>query len=184
MEYLRSKDCKKLPRKWEYLCTYSLLTEDPDNIFEITPGVRQGGPKSPCLYNMDYVMRILIEKAKRAGVKFIKLKYSIDSCATIPKSLVGLGNYGDCTFDWFGYADDVVLAFADNESLANGLKLLNETFSRFLLTINCSKTKTMILNHHEENYPESITSLNGIIIVNVKVFLYLGSQIHYNQPSA
>ena len=168
-----------------YKYTTTALAEDPDNIFEITSGVRQGGPESPCLYNlyMDYVMRIFIEKAKRAGVKFIKLKYSIESCATMPKSLVGLGNYGDCIFDWIGYADDVVLAFADNESLAKGLNLLNETFRRFHLTINCSKTKTMILNHHAENYPETITSLNDIVIGNVKVFLYLGSQIHYNQPS-
>ena len=35
-------------------------------------------------------MRIFIEKPKRAGMKFIKLKYSIESCATIPKSLVVL----------------------------------------------------------------------------------------------
>ena len=159
-----------------YMHTTTALAEDPDNIFEITSGVRQGGPESPCLYNlyMGYVMRIFIEKAKRAGVKFMKLKYSIYSSATIPKSLIGLGNYGDCIFD-------VVLAFAADESLTKGLNLLNETFKRFHLTINCSKTKTMILNHRED--PDTITSLNDIIIGNLKAFFYLGSRIHYNQPS-
>ena len=28
--------------------------------------------------------------------------------------ILGLGNYGDCIFDWIGYVDDVVLAFVDN----------------------------------------------------------------------
>ena len=41
----------------------------------------------------------------------------------------------------------------------------------------------MLLNHHGGNYSETITSLNDTVIDNVKVFLYLGSQIHYNQPS-
>ena len=168
-----------------YKYTTTALAEDPDNIFEITSGVRQGGPESPCLYNlyMDYVMRIFIENAKKAGVKFIKLKYSIDSRATVPKPQLGLGNYGDFIFDWIGYADDVVLAFASIESLKNGLNILNETFRRFHLTINCSKTKSMILNHHGENYPETIASLNDFAIENIKTFLYLGSQIHYNQPT-
>ena len=61
---------------------------------------------------MDYVMRIFIENAKKAGVKFIKLKYSIDSRVTVPKPQLGLGNYSDFIFDWVGYADGVVLAFA------------------------------------------------------------------------
>ena len=59
-----------------YKYTTTALAEDSDNIFEIASGVRQGDPESPCLYNlyMDYVMRIFIENAKKAGVKFIKLK--------------------------------------------------------------------------------------------------------------
>ena len=64
---------------------------------------------------MDYV--IYIENTKKAGVKFIKLQYRIESLATVPKLQLGLGNYGDFIFDWIGYADDVVLAFASIESL-------------------------------------------------------------------
>ena len=115
-------------------------------------------------------MRIFIEKANKAGVKFIKLKYSIESLATVLKPQLGLGNYGDFIFDWIGYADDIVLAFANIESLTNGLNLLNETFRRFHLTINYSKTKSMILNHHRENYPDTITSLNQIKIKSNSFF--------------
>ena len=90
-------------------------------------------------------------------MKFIKLKYSIELLATVPKPQLGLGDF---IFDWIGYADDVVLAFASIESLKNVLNLFNETFQRFHLTINVSKTKSMILNHHGENYPIiTITSL-------------------------
>ena len=43
-----------------YSYTTTALTETPNGMFELTVGVRQGGPESPMLYNlyMDFVMRI------------------------------------------------------------------------------------------------------------------------------
>ena len=55
-----------------------------------------------------------------------------------------LGSYGMFTFDWIGYADDLVIAFYDAFNLQRGLTLLDEIFTRFQLSINVSKTKTMI----------------------------------------
>ena len=68
------------------------------------------------------------------------------------------------------------------------LVLLNETFIRFHLQINVSKTKTIIVNYKcisrdEEMYPESITSLNGKAVENVKIFRYFGDDIKFNEPS-
>jgi len=53
------------------------------NTFELTSGVRQGGPESPLLYNlyMDFVMRVYLQKCKQEGVNFIKLKYKIPEIA-------------------------------------------------------------------------------------------------------
>ena len=67
--------------------------------------------------------------------------------------------------------------------------LLDETFRRFHLQINASKTKTMILNFKcfmeqlctEQPYPESIVKLNDQVIENVEVFRYLGDDIRFDQ---
>jgi len=90
--------------------------------------------------------------------------------------------------DWSGYADDLELYFEDISSLQKGLNLLNETFIRFHLQINISKTKTMIINYRylnpeEETYPETIANLNGQTVENVKDFRYLGDDIKFNEPS-
>ena len=90
--------------------------------------------------------------------------------------------------DWVGYADNLNLAFQDNDNLQRGLQALHETFSRYNLTINVSKTKTMILNYQHLNtdsstYPKSIAILNNIPIENVTNFRYLGDEIKYDAPS-
>ena len=90
--------------------------------------------------------------------------------------------------DWVGYADDLNLLFEDNENLQRGLQALHETFFRYNLTINVSKTKTMILNHQYLNtdsstHPKSIASLNNPPIENVTNFRYLGDEIKYDEPS-
>ena len=68
--------------------------------------------------------------------------------------------------------------------MQNGLAVLNETFIRFGLKINCSETKSMIFNFDgpESHYPASICNLEGGIIDNVKTFIYLGASIYYNDP--
>ena len=90
--------------------------------------------------------------------------------------------------DWSGYADDFELYFNDAVNLEMGLVLLNETFIRIHLQINVSKTKRMIVNYKyirrdEETYPESITSLNGKPLKNVKIFTYFGDDIKFNESS-
>ena len=51
------------------------------------------------------------------------------------------------------------------------------------MQLNIGKTKTMILNYKEENYPSTIVDLENVNIENVKVFQYLGSYIHFNQAN-
>ena len=63
-----------------------------------------------------------------------------------------------------------------------GLQLLDETFTRYRLSINISKTKSMILNQQYESrdYPISIASLRGCPLENVKIYTYLGCEIKYD----
>ena len=39
-----------------YAYTSTSLTKNENDIFEVTLGVRQGGPESPTLYNLSWIM--------------------------------------------------------------------------------------------------------------------------------
>ena len=92
------------------------------------------------------------------------------------------------TVDWSDYADDLELFFEDEDNLQKGLDLLDETFRRYHLSINITKTKTMIINYRYVNndismYPNSIVSLRNKTIENVNIFRYLGDDIKFDEPS-
>ena len=71
------------------------------------------------------------------------LKYRIpESASHIDRERVGYHH-----IDWIGYADDLILTFESKQDLQRALSILNETFDSFSLSINTTKTKTMILNH-------------------------------------
>ena len=179
---------KILQTLYESLTT--ALSETPEDVIELILGVRQGGPESPSLYNlfMDYVMRIYTHQCEEEDIKFITFKYRIRSTAT-PREGCGMKSYrGEHTIDWIGYADDLELYFEDVANLQKGITLLNDTFNRYHLQINVSKTKTMIANYryinsNEETYPDNIVKLCDEDVENVKVFRYLGDDIKFNQPS-
>ena len=165
-----------------YAHTTTALAETPDDIFELILGVRQGGPESPILYNlfMDFVMRVFMKKCTLKNIGFPRLLYKIPAHASAGKRV----KVGFNQIDWSGYADDLVLAFDSKRNLKKALDELNETFERFSLKINASKTKTMVFNPMDsEDYPESIVQLGDTRIENVKIFRYLGSDIKYDQPN-
>ena len=166
-----------------YNFTTTSLADTPDDKFDTTSGVRQGGPESPILYNlyMDYVMRVFLNRCKQKGVSFLRLNYLIPSSASNQERAIA----GNHEIDWIGYADDVILSFMDKSSLQQAVNELNVTFKRFGLNINISKTKTMILNHqHIKNeYPSTVCNIEGEDIENVKVFRYLGSQVKFDEPT-
>ena len=173
---------------YSYTTTY--LAETPDDVFELGLGVRQGGPESPPLYNlfMDYVMRVFMDLCDKRGIQFLELKYRIPSTATTREERHNKTDQGDHNADWAGYADDLELIFEDAYNLQKGLNALEETFRRYHLSINASKTKTMILNYQYINddsstYPASISLLNNAPIENVTKFRYLGDEIKYDEPS-
>ena len=187
---LHNKENDKLFKLLEsvYSYTTTALSDHDSEIFDIMVGVRQGGPESPTLYNlyMDYVMRVFLIECKKQGVKFTKFKYKIPSAAsTTDETASALGSYGEHTINWVGYADDIILTFDDETNLKKGLEILNNTFRRYQLSINASKTKTMIFNFDGpvEDYPQVICRLGGYDIENVKLFKYLGAIIHYKDAS-
>ena len=135
-------DLKLLQKLYEV--TSTSLAETPDNIFTCNLGVRQGGPESPILYNlfMDFVLRVYFSKCSKSGIEFLNLKYNIPASA----SANNRNSVGFHEIKWVSYADDLVLMFDNERSLNDALKLLQRTFDEYGLSINISKTKTMILN--------------------------------------
>ena len=167
-----------------YKYTSTALQQNPKDLFEIFCGVRQGGPESPTLFNLyiDYVMRVYLKECDDNGIKFMKLSYCIPRAASKKSVKSPLGTYSEHTIDWLGYADDLALFFMDEKSLRRGLQLLNEVFIRYHLSINVTKTKTMVLNFNINSvYPDTISELDGVAVDNVKVFRYLGCNICWNE---
>lgn len=164
-----------------YSKTTTALAETPDDVFQLMLGVRQGGPESPILFNLfiDYVMRIFMEACAKKNIKFPRLMYKIPE----PASKKTYAQAGFHTIDWIGYADDLILFFKSRKSMQKGLEVLNHTFKRFSLQINPSKTKSMIFNfdNKETEYPGSLVSIEGKNIENTKKYLYLGSEIKYDE---
>ena len=165
-----------------YSYTTTSLAQSTLDIFELLLGVRQGGPESPMLFNLyiDYVMRKFLEECKVNRVKFLELKYRIPSTATPHERT----KPGTNTTDWIGYADDIVLTFEDVKNMQRALDLITSIFASYHLTLNTTKTKSMILNQQylKLEYPKSIITCKGKPIENVKIFKYLGSQIKYDEP--
>ena len=75
---------------------------------------------------------------------FLTLRYRVPSTATTREERCQRTNVSEHDVNWSGYADDLALILSDKDNLQNGLNVLDETFRRFHLTINETKTKTMI----------------------------------------
>ena len=167
-----------------YQHTTTALSDTPEDTFELRTGVRQGGPESPFLYNlyMDWVMRCYMDECERKGIYFPEFQYRVNDTIRIRGQD---DNKGFHRASWVGYADDLVIFLKNETDVRLALKLLDEVFKRYQLTINVSKTKSMIFNFDtkKEEYPTSIAKLNGQTVENVEKFKYLGDQIVFNEPS-
>ena len=162
-----------------YKKTYAALKSDEEpQYFEMTSGVRQGGPESPTLFNLylDYIMRIYNNKVKELGL-VVEYNFRIkDQARSRGDTYRGKGE-----FPWIGYADDLTLIAASEEDLQQSANILSDLLSRFGLVLSLDKTESMILNYQGDDYPDTIISINNTQIKNVTHFKYLGSTKAYNE---
>ena len=157
--------------------------------FETSIGVRQGGPESPNLFNLyvDFVMRVFLEKSSYIeDIKFFQHEFRINCRAFTREQRSYMRNndlrsWGTSTLPWSGYADDLVLFLQPQAALQKATELLDDVFASFGLSINKSKTETMVLNSNET--PDTVVSLGNICLKNVNIFKYLGANIDAIQPS-
>ncbi|XP_066917213.1 uncharacterized protein [Clytia hemisphaerica] len=168
----------------------TLTYEEIQTTFETTSGVRQGGPESPFLFNLfiDFVMRIFINNATHANIKFYEHRYRINLRSVSREERLSMrsknrNHEGNVNLPWCGYADDLILFIQSQSELQKATEILDNVFERFGLKINEQKTETMILNSTEPDYPKSIITIRNIPIKNVEKFKYLGAFTKYDQPN-
>ena len=95
-----------------------------------------------------------------------------------PTSVPGRGRMnGIETIRWILYADDAVLFCKTPEEAQKILSIINDTCKRFGLTLSFDKTKTQVFNNKVLADQETLFSIDGEVIENVKAFTYLGQVV-------
>ena len=139
----------------ESLYRNTSLTYDEANVtFKTSSGVRQGGPESPCLFMLyaDFVMRLFMEKChSEENLNFYSHTYRLNCRTFLREERLKmrhqeLKSWGVDSLPWSGYADDLVLFLLDCTSLQRAVILLDQIFRKYGLTINATKTETMVIN--------------------------------------
>ena len=146
--------------------------------------MQTGGVESPVLINiyLDYVLRCVehevFQKFPNTGLQY---SYRIPGhCSTREKrSVYGLS--GVQRLRMILYADDIALLCTNVDELAEIVKIYHHTFSRFGLKISTGKTETMAFNVPEEvKSKQSLISIGGVPLKDVRTFKYLGHMITNN----
>ena len=163
-----------------YKSTKSYMqNSDPESSFPTSSGVRQGGLEGPPLFNLfsDFVLRVYEERKTTAGVIGLSIPYNIPSAATNRTQRQHAPSSGVCDDDECAYADDLGLVAWNQSDLQLCINIIGTVFTEFGLSINITKTETLIFNWQnttDETYPESIATINNIKIKNMQNFKYLG----------
>ena len=133
-------------------------------------------------------MRVFLDQSQKENIKFYEHCFRIHPRSISREERLrvrssGVRNIETVTLPWCGYADDLILFLLSRRELQTATNLLNLIFERYGLTINDSKTETMILNDPEPEYANSIINLRNTPLDNVEKFKYLGAFIQRNQPN-
>lgn len=133
-------------------------------------------------------MRIFVEKCKKENIQFYEHSYRIHPISIGRDERLEMRNNNRTTFGtkripWNGYADDLILFLLTRTDLQKSTNLMDETFTKFRLTINVQKTESTILNHPPDEYPKLIIKLRNTALKNVENFAYLGGYILFDQPN-
>ena len=110
-------------------------------------------------------MRLYENKLTQIDMCNLEFNHRIPDAATSRKQISESG--GKCGTSeevWNGYADDTTLYQLSAENIKKCLNILGEIYKQYHLTLNTSKTKTMVWNHNVdfEVYPNSIMTYNSM----------------------
>ena len=148
-------------------------TERASEKFKVVSGVRQGCILSPLLFNC-FMDRVLREALKMTPGGW-RIEYT-----TTEGLFLSYREKTSCTADIqnIQYADDLTLVAESASELQAMVSALDRACTRWGMTINATKTKTMTVGKEEEN--EVTITLRGNPLEAVESFSYLGSEVGEN----
>ena len=153
--------------------------------FDILVGCRQGGLESPTCFNyyFDFVLKVCADAIDKEfpdgwGVSF---DYLIPNECTNRTQRASCKARGIHFIKWLLYADDLVLFCTSIEQARRILEIINDTCTRFGLTISFKKTKSMIFGDIEQSSKKSVIKVGNYDLENVTEFCYLGHSIYANE---
>ena len=126
--------------------------------FEIQRGVKQGDSISPTLFNIF--------------INDLSSNFNLMGCNP-PKLL-------NSSIGSLSFADDLLIISESKEGLQNSVDKLNTFCENWQLTLNVKKTKTMVVQPHNNLSLDSFIDFNGNKIQNVNEYKFLGSILKCN----
>ena len=128
------------------------------NFLNINRGVRQGDSLSPTLFNI-YINEI--------PSLFIR-----QDCAPLILENSVIGS--------LMFADDLLILSESEEGLQKNLDNFSEYCDKWQLTVNCKKTKTMVISTSNKNFNNPKFYYKKDVLEQVKEFKFLGNMISKN----
>ena len=158
-----------------------ILNLEKEKTFLLKSDVRQGEIESPYLFNLylDYVKGIFSMKCEGTKLSF-EFNYRIHSKSSFQTrgKKQNMENETNMLLTKLNVDETSVVVMCESEKdLQQAMLLLNPTFKDFGLSLNRSKSETIILNYlgKPDNYPKSLCNIGSIDIQNVKNFKCLGN---------
>ena len=141
------------------------LGDQLTQFFPCKKGVRQGDPLSPTLFNI--FLNDLFKELQTG------------ECDPVTLAKINQAGQEDETehLNALAYADDIVLLSTSKKGLQRALDITGAYCKKWRLTINHSKTKSMVFSRGNQKIKTTFT-VDGNELENVKEFKYLGITIH------